>query len=416
MAIFLTGVLGSAVPAQATDSKTIVANQTVPTAELVRGKTLVVTGFAPNSTSLTAAMQKRIERFIENNPDFDFVRCLGFADRSGTPATNKRLGVERATAGCDVAVEANPDVEVSRQAGKWNREFTGADIRRVSITLSNYATANITTTFNANGAATTPAKRVKAGDSKILPTLTRPGFIFLGWFNQQVAGSKIGDGGATYVPRKSQTLWAQWTSAASSSSGSVASPPNNQVSTSQLTFNFRLGINTPAIVIANRGDAQAADFVTGTVSRFRTDFCGGQGVFTATVFRADDSGAPTGSGLVLVSGVVPTCDATRIGNIYPQPGENAFPGLTNSQVNLVPGDMTVGDGVLAQTIEVPAPYSSRYLVVVDFGNRAPLPNFDIWDFSSGWNEDPDITGRFISDPLSGSAVSLNLTIRLGSAA
>jgi uncharacterized repeat protein (TIGR02543 family) len=236
--LVLTGLLGSAMPAQSSENTVLVANEAVATAELLRGKTIVVTGFAPNSTSLTAAMQKRIERFIKNNPDFDFVRCVGFADRSGTPATNKRLGIKRAAAGCAVAVAANPDVEVSRQAGKWNREFTGADIRRVSITLSNYATANITTTFNANGGDQgVTTRKQAAGTPKILGAPTRPGFIFAGWFTDQFAGTKVGDAGAIYTPRKSQTLWAQWTAV---SSGGGSSSSSGGTSTISINFSWAL--------------------------------------------------------------------------------------------------------------------------------------------------------------------------------
>jgi uncharacterized repeat protein (TIGR02543 family) len=239
--LVLTGLLGAVIPAQATANNALAANETVAATALVEGKTLVVTGFAPNSTSLSAPMQKRIERFIENNPEFDFVRCLGFADRSGTPATNKRLGIERATAGCDVAVEANPDVEISRQAGKWNRQFTGADIRRVSITLSNYATANITTTFNANGGDQgVTTKRQAAGTPKVLGAPTRPGFIFAGWFTDQFAGTKVGNAGESYTPRKSQTLWAQWT--APSSGGSSSGGSSNASSGPRVSINFSLFI------------------------------------------------------------------------------------------------------------------------------------------------------------------------------
>jgi len=248
--LVLTGLLGSAMPASSTANKVLLANETVATAELVRGKTIVVTGFAPNSTSLTAAMQKRIERFIKNNPDFDFVRCVGFADRSGSPETNKRLGVERATAGCEVAVAANPEVEVSRQAGKWNREFTGADIRRVSITLSNYGTANITTTFNPNGVGKATSAKVKAGASKTLPSVTRSGFIFAGWFTDKFAGTKVGNGGESYTPRKSQTLWAQWT--AVSSGGSSSSAPSGPT----VSINFSLFIG--GIADMNDGDRAQA--------------------------------------------------------------------------------------------------------------------------------------------------------------
>ena len=43
-----------------------------------------------------------------------------------------------------------------------------------------------------------------------LPTLTRNGYVFEGWFDKAAAGNKIGDGGATYHTEENVTLYAHW--------------------------------------------------------------------------------------------------------------------------------------------------------------------------------------------------------------
>ena len=46
--------------------------------------------------------------------------------------------------------------------------------------------------------------------SVTLPTPTRVGYIFNGWFTASSGGTKIGAGGASYTPSKDITLYAQW--------------------------------------------------------------------------------------------------------------------------------------------------------------------------------------------------------------
>ena len=309
--LLLTGILGSAMPAQASKSNTIVANETVVSKELVKDKTLVVTGFLPNSTSLTASMKKRIEKFIADNPDFDFVRCQGFADRSGSPATNRRLGVERATSGCAIAVKANPEVEVSLQVGKWDRQFSGANIRRLSITLSNFATASITTTYNANGGAQGITKKKEtAGTPKILPTPTREGYVFSGWFTEQFAGTYVGAAGESYIPNRSQTLWAQWFTPSSASSGS---------STPTVSINFSLGIDHD--LIAEEGIRQHGIDSSQTVQWYiDRDTAEAVEIYCSLVGPRSVEvsyfvGAARGQAVSLGTAIIPPCSANRPGSV-----------------------------------------------------------------------------------------------------
>ena len=69
-----------------------------------------------------------------------------------------------------------------------------------------------TVTYNANGGEVSPASEtVYAGDSVTLPTPTRTGYDFTGWYTAASGGTKIDDAGAPYTPTANITLYAQWT-------------------------------------------------------------------------------------------------------------------------------------------------------------------------------------------------------------
>ena len=76
--------------------------------------------------------------------------------------------------------------------------------------------------INANGYLTTSASNTYFGangtlyakwtsSSIILPTPTRTGYTFNGWYTASSGGTKVGAGGAKYTPNKNLTLYAQWT-------------------------------------------------------------------------------------------------------------------------------------------------------------------------------------------------------------
>lgn len=209
-ALVLSGIAGASAPAYASDTKKV-----------------TISGFAHNSVALTASMKQRIDRFIKANDEYTFVSCVGFADRAGTQARNKALGKGRAKAGCDQAVAASSEVEVVSSRGRWDRIRSGANVRRVEITLSKSATsasAGFTTYFEYMGAEQGIAEvKTLADGTLVLPTPTRPGYQFLGWFSDQYNGTKIGNGGDTYKPKRTRILWAQWFVPASGSSSASSS-------------------------------------------------------------------------------------------------------------------------------------------------------------------------------------------------
>ena len=66
-------------------------------------------------------------------------------------------------------------------------------------------------TYNANGGTVTPSSVTYAGTALTLPTPTRDGYTFNGWYTAASGGTLIGAAGATYTPEADITLYAQWT-------------------------------------------------------------------------------------------------------------------------------------------------------------------------------------------------------------
>ena len=68
-----------------------------------------------------------------------------------------------------------------------------------------------TVTYNANGGSVTPTSNtVNAGSSVTLPTPSRSGYTFNGWYTASSGGSFVGNAGSSYTPSSSVTIYAQW--------------------------------------------------------------------------------------------------------------------------------------------------------------------------------------------------------------
>ena len=67
-----------------------------------------------------------------------------------------------------------------------------------------------TVTYNANSGTCGTASATYQGTALTLPTPTRTGYKFNGWYTATSGGTKIGDAGASYTPSANITLYAQW--------------------------------------------------------------------------------------------------------------------------------------------------------------------------------------------------------------
>ena len=109
----------------------------------------------------------------------------------------------------------------------FNNNYTGSTntTQTATATFNGWATSangakeynnqqtvkNLTTT---NGATVTLYANWTLG-SVTLPTPTRAGYTFAGWYPSATGGSKIGDAGEKYTPTAATTLYARWTENAS---------------------------------------------------------------------------------------------------------------------------------------------------------------------------------------------------------
>jgi uncharacterized repeat protein (TIGR02543 family) len=71
-------------------------------------------------------------------------------------------------------------------------------------------TPNFTVTFNSHGGSQHASVTQTEGAAITLPTPTRTGFLFEGWFSAATGGTKFGDGGSSYTVSGNVTMHAQW--------------------------------------------------------------------------------------------------------------------------------------------------------------------------------------------------------------
>ena len=80
-----------------------------------------------------------------------------------------------------------------------------------SIELHAHWNPNYTVTYDYNEGSGSPANAVYSGTALTLPTPTRTGYTFNGWYTAASGGTKVGNGGVSYTPTADITLHAQWT-------------------------------------------------------------------------------------------------------------------------------------------------------------------------------------------------------------
>ena len=102
-----------------------------------------------------------------------------------------------------------------------------------------------TVTYNANGGSCGTASATYQGTELSLPTATRTGYEFCGWYTAASGGTKIGGAGAVYTPSSNITLYAQW---------------------SQILYSITISKQSNATVTVDKTTAHYGDTVSVTVS------------------------------------------------------------------------------------------------------------------------------------------------------
>jgi uncharacterized repeat protein (TIGR02543 family) len=136
-----------------------------------------------------------------------------------------------------------------------------------SITMyARWQVIQYTVTYNANGGTVSPTSAtVNAGSSTTLPTPSRSGFTFNGWYTASSGGSFLGLGGTSYTPSSSITIFAQWTAITftvnwNANEGTVSPTSNSGVSGTVVT------VPTPTrsgFTFLYWASSPSGDFVTG---------------------------------------------------------------------------------------------------------------------------------------------------------
>lgn len=110
----------------------------------------------------------------------------------------------------------DPGTRTDYTFNKWDGAYaanTATPAITADTTYTAYWTAlQWTVTYNANGGTVDPSsKSVDRGTALTLPTPTRSGYSFNGWYTASSGGTSVGAGGASYTPTKDITIYAQWT-------------------------------------------------------------------------------------------------------------------------------------------------------------------------------------------------------------
>ena len=97
---------------------------------------------------------------------------------------------------------ATSSINSSRNFSSWTKSGSGS--------ISSTTTNPTTYTFGAGDGSLT-ANYNSSGNAITLPTPTRTGYTFAGWYKESSLTTLAGKGGASYTPTSSQTLYAKWT-------------------------------------------------------------------------------------------------------------------------------------------------------------------------------------------------------------
>ena len=89
---------------------------------------------------------------------------------------------------------------------------SGYYIARINVSKPKYTvTYDANTTDTVSGMPSGNATSIAQGSATTLPTVTRTGYAFNGWYTETSGGTKVGDGGASYTPTANVTVHAHWT-------------------------------------------------------------------------------------------------------------------------------------------------------------------------------------------------------------
>lgn len=134
----------------------------------------------------------------------------------------------------------------------YNFQYYGAGSTSHAILANTTFTASWTqltwtVSFNGNGGSTPSSQTVNQGSPITLPSSTRSGFTFNGWWTSSSGGSFIGNANSSYTPSNNITLFAQWQA--------LAPGFTDEIITARLAINVNVNTLPDNRVVATNADA-----------------------------------------------------------------------------------------------------------------------------------------------------------------
>lgn len=167
--------------------------------------------FALGNIVLWAQWTPNHVTFYENAGPLDSVTAQQSATSSTSLTSFKALSPSFAKTGYTFAGwSTSPDGTGTAYSDGATYDFTlGSMLLYAQWTPATYAV-----NFAANGGTvSTTSGSATGGGSLVLPMASEAGYVFDGWYTAAQGGSFVGQGGASYTPTSSTTLYAQWTPA-----------------------------------------------------------------------------------------------------------------------------------------------------------------------------------------------------------
>ena len=135
---------------------------------------------------------------------------------SNTTASSVKLSAITATGYTNTGWKADVAVKngsTTIEAGDLINNGTTVTLSQATTFTAQWTPKQVTITWNANGGIVTPSTSnyIYDGSSVTLPTPTRDGYNFKGWYTSASGGTQITDIGTNNKPASDVTYYAQWT-------------------------------------------------------------------------------------------------------------------------------------------------------------------------------------------------------------
>lgn len=169
-----------------------------------------------------------------------------------------------------------------------------------------------TVTFNGNGGTTPAAQTVNQGSSITLPSSTRSGYTFNGWYTASSGGSFIGNANTSYTPSNSITIYAQWQALAPGFTDEIITgtvPININVNT--LSDSQVVATNTDQYSLISGGGGTFPNWLSISNTGFLSGSTGNVGTYTFRVRATNTtSGQSVDSNVITIIVIYPGERAT----------------------------------------------------------------------------------------------------------